>query len=80
MHEKLRSVLPPQLAAGIRDMQDTAGTVSFLYQGNIKEIADWLPQIDYTDLTITEPDLNEVFMHYYEHTQKGGNGHDATRI
>ena len=65
-HEKLLSVLPPQLAAGIRDMQDTADTVSFLYQGNIKEVANWLPQIDYTDLTITEPDLNEVFMHYYE--------------
>ena len=27
---------------------------------------DMLPQISYTDITVTEPDLNEIFMHFYE--------------
>ncbi len=63
---QLMSIFPINAKNSMRDIHDSPDSVSFLYQGNIKEFADRLPQIDYTDLTITEPDLNEVFLHYYE--------------
>lgn len=52
--------------ANIRDFQIEDGTVSFLFQGNIKKLMDKLTPIAYTDITVTEPDLNEIFMHFYE--------------
>ncbi len=32
----------------------------------MKELVEFLTQIAFTDITITEPDLNEIFMHFYE--------------
>ena len=75
-YSDLKSTVPSPVNARIRDITDTGNTLSFLYQGNIKELADRLTGLSYTDLTITEPDLNEIFMHYYE----GGNAHDADDI
>lgn len=75
-YSDLKSVVSSPVNARIRDITDTGNTLSFLYQGNIKELADRLTGLSYTDLTITEPDLNEIFMHYYE----GGNAHDADDI
>lgn len=51
---------------GIRDLKGEGNTVSFLYQGDMKELIHFLTQISLTDITITEPDLNEIFMHFYE--------------
>lgn len=51
---------------GIRDLKGEGNTVSFLYQGDMKELIQFLTQISLTDITITEPDLNEIFMHFYE--------------
>ena len=50
----------------IRDFRTADNTVTFLLQGNIKELMDRLAHISYTDITVTEPDLNEIFMHFYE--------------
>ena len=75
-YSDLKSIVPSPVNARIRDITDSGNTLSFLYQGNIKELADRLTGLSYTDLTITEPDLNEIFMHYYE----GGNAHDADDI
>ena len=36
------------------------------YKGDMKELIQFLTQISLTDITITEPDLNEIFMHFYE--------------
>ena len=82
--------LPPELKTGIRDLQDGEDSVSFLYQGNVRDFMNWLPHISYSDLTVTEPDLNEIFLHYYQQetsgaflseqdNKKGGeNHHDAS--
>ena len=51
---------------GIRNMQQTEDSCSFLYSGNVKYLLQRLSQEDITDLAITEPDLEEVFLHYYE--------------
>ena len=41
-------------------------TTSFLYNGDMSELIARLSRGDVRDLTITEPDLEEIFLHYYE--------------
>ena len=47
----------------------TENSISFLYSGDIQKLLSVLSTLQITDMTMTEPDLEEVFMHYYE---KGG--------
>lgn len=44
-------------------------SVSFLYSGDIKALLNAAAALPVRDMTITEPQLEEIFMHYYE---KGG--------
>lgn len=41
-------------------------TVSFLYQGDIKDLLQTASALPLKDMTITEPELEEIFLHYYE--------------
>ena len=50
---------------GIRDLQTTEGGSSFLYSGEMKELLSVLATSEIRDLTVAEPDLEEIFMHYY---------------
>lgn len=52
--------------SGIRDLQQAEDAVSFLYSGQMKRLMEVLAAGDITDLTIAEPDLEEIFLHYYE--------------
>ncbi|MDY4897543.1 MAG: ABC transporter ATP-binding protein [Eubacteriales bacterium] len=54
---------------GVRDRKDTEDSVSFLYSGDMNNLLRTLASGQVSDLTVTEPDLEEVFLHYYE---KGG--------
>ena len=54
----------PQLK-GIKDIVPGNNSVSFLFQGDIKELLSALSKLPLKDLTITEPDLDEIFMHFY---------------
>ena len=58
---------------GIRDKKETGGSVSFLYSGDIVELMRVLAAGSVTDLSVSEPDLEEIFLHYYE---KEGGAHD----
>ncbi len=51
---------------GIRDRKDMQGGVSFLYGGDMNSLLRALSAGQVTDLAVTEPDLEEVFLHYYE--------------
>lgn len=51
---------------GVRDRKDTADSISFLYSGEMNRLLQTLSLGQVEDLTITEPNLEEVFMHYYE--------------
>lgn len=51
---------------GIRDKKETEEGVSFLYSGEIRRLLQVLSQGDVRDLSVAEPDLEEIFMHYYE--------------
>lgn len=46
------------------DLSDKGG--SFIYKGNIPELLTCLSQLPLTNLTLEEPDLEEIFLHYYE--------------
>lgn len=41
------------------------GTVNFLYGGKPNALLRELSDLSFDDITITDPDLEEVFMHYY---------------
>ena len=51
---------------GIRDRVDGDGSVSFLYSGDMDLLLQTLSAGHITDLSVSEPDLEEIFLHYYE--------------
>ena len=51
---------------GVRDETRTEDSVSFLYSGEMNSLLYALSCGQIRDLTVTEPDLEEVFLHYYE--------------
>lgn len=51
---------------GIRDLSQAGGSLSFLYSGALQPLLARLSQSEVQDLTIAEPDLEEIFLHYYE--------------
>ena len=52
--------------SGIRDRKETKDSVSFLYNGDMNSLLNTLSFGKVDDFTVTEPDLEEVFLHYYE--------------
>ena len=61
--------LPDQLP-GAADLRREGDTASFLYSGSVDSLLEALRGRHLADLHITEPDLEEIFLHYYE----GGDG------
>ncbi len=51
---------------GVRDLQRSAGFAHFLYSGNMNDLLAVLAKGNVRDLSVSEPDLEEVFLHYYE--------------
>lgn len=64
--------LPESLLTGARNVSKKNATsdedkqVTFLYSGEINMLIRELAKLSITDIAINEPDLEEVFMHYYE--------------
>ena len=52
-----------------RDWKELGDSVSFLYSGDINVLVRALAAADIQDVTIAEPDLEEIVLHFYE---KGG--------
>ena len=51
---------------GIRDLKREGPSVSFLYSGEMNALLRRLSEGDVTDLSVSEPDLEEIFLHFYE--------------
>jgi ABC-2 type transport system ATP-binding protein len=51
--------------AGISDLVVKEQVVSFLFKGDINDVIGLLAQKKVKNLTIEEPTLEEIFMHYY---------------
>ena len=50
----------------IRDLKENDGVFSFLYGGDIHRLLETLSAGTITDLSISDPDLDEIFLQYYE--------------
>ncbi len=50
----------------VRNVQIKENQISFLYNGEIKELLKSLSDHSLSDITIHDPDLEEIFMHYYK--------------
>lgn len=61
----LRGIAAPPELDGIKDIKQNGDTVSFLYSGNPSALLSVLSRLTITDINIAEPDLEEIFMHYY---------------
>ena len=54
---------------GIKDLRAEPESLSFLYTGGMNLLLQRLAAGEVRDLSLSEPDLEEIFLHYYE---KGG--------
>jgi ABC-2 type transport system ATP-binding protein len=52
--------------AGVTKVQSEDGTLGFFFKGDINAIVKKIGGLKLEDLTIEEPTLEEIFMHYYE--------------
>ncbi|MBO4384516.1 MAG: ABC transporter ATP-binding protein [Clostridia bacterium] len=50
---------------GIKDLKVAGASASFLYSGRPDELVRALAKLEFTDMTLTDPDIEDVFMHYY---------------
>ncbi|MGE5327706.1 MAG: ABC transporter ATP-binding protein [Thiobacillus sp.] len=51
---------------GISDLEVSGKSISFLYHGKINEITKVISSMNLTNLLVEEPDLEEIFLHYYK--------------
>lgn len=51
---------------GVTNLQAENGTMNFFFKGDINQILHTISGLQVHDLTIEEPTLEEIFMHYYE--------------
>ena len=65
----LRGSLKPDALPEARDWKEADGAVSFLYNGDMNQLVRTLAAADIRELTVAEPDLEEIVLHFYE---KGG--------
>ena len=55
---------------GIENVQISDNNICFLYSGEMNILINELSNIKFSDITITEPDLEEIFLHYYTREDK----------
>lgn len=56
----------PELPPGVLDMHKSNNETGFLFSGDMKALMNSLQDVPYTDITVTEPELEEIFFHFYE--------------
>ncbi len=70
----LRGVSAAPALAGILEVHEQTNGVTFLYQGNARQLLDSLQGLPLEDVTITEPELEELFLHFYMNGGAGAGG------
>ena len=56
----------PALPPGVLETHHSQNEVGVLYSGDMKALMNSLQEVPFTDITITEPELEEIFFHFYE--------------
>lgn len=54
------------VVAGVTKLEQSNGAVSFFYRGDINSMMKLIAEQEVSDVTIEEPTLEEIFLHYYE--------------
>lgn len=62
----IRGVAELPEISGARDVQIENDTVKFLYSGDANSLIKLLSSLSISDFSVTDPDLDEIFLHYYE--------------
>ncbi len=55
---------------GISKAEVKGNAATFIFKGNINAIMKKLAEIELRNISIEEPDLEEIFMHYYSKEQE----------
>jgi len=50
---------------GMSDFEMKGNTTNFIFKGNINSIMKKIAELELRNITIEDPDLEEIFMHYY---------------
>jgi len=50
---------------GVNDLKVKENSVDFIFKGNLNDILRKITEFDLRNISITEPDLEEIFLHYY---------------
>ena len=67
----LRGRVTRETLPEVREWSEMGGTVSFLYSGDMNLLLRRLSDGDIRDMNVSDPDLEEIFMHYYEKEEAG---------
>ncbi|XRG78680.1 ABC transporter ATP-binding protein [Rossellomorea sp. GAMAL-10_SWC] len=51
---------------GVNNIEIKGKSISFIFKGNINKVLKKIAEIEIENLWIEEPDLEEIFLHYYE--------------
>ena len=51
---------------GVTNLEQENGAIRFYYKGDINKLMRLISESEVSDVTIEEPTLEEIFMHYYE--------------
>lgn len=62
----LHGVTAPPAGLAVHDVVPLDNAVSFLYTGDMTPLLTALAALPLTDMTMTEPSLEETFLHYYQ--------------
>ncbi len=62
---RLKGIEQLPATENVKDVKYEDGYLNFLYGGEAQELVSTLSKLSFSDVTITDPDLDEVFFHYY---------------
>lgn len=71
----VRGISGPPALDGIKDVKAVGDTLTFLYGGGPDLLLKALAAVPLTDVNIVEPDLEEIFLHFYREEDEA---HDNT--
>ncbi|MCX6808289.1 MAG: ABC transporter ATP-binding protein [Candidatus Berkelbacteria bacterium] len=52
--------------SGVSDLKISGNSISFLYRGRINDVTKKIAELDLSNMLVEEPDLEEIFLHYYQ--------------
>lgn len=64
--ERLKMLENEYFHKNIANLEKTAEGIRFIYKGDIRQLIHEIQSEQFSDITITEPSLDEIFMHFYQ--------------